>query len=90
MKHNYKRIDKKQKTCPCCGQKFYGYKNQKFCIPYHGTIFWKYGNIQNTPKALKRQEEAWNKRVEMSKSGIKTGERWSITKNQINEPTTMN
>ncbi len=71
----YKRRDKIQKECPACGHKFYGYKNQKFCIPKHGTIFWKYGHIQNTPKALKLYEENWNKRVALAKSGVKYGER---------------
>ncbi len=72
---SYKRRNKKRKECPACGHHFYGYANQKFCIPKHGVIFWKYGRIENTPKAIKKYEEDWSKRVELSKNGIKFGER---------------
>lgn len=63
----YKRRNKKEKECPACGQKFYGYSNQKFCIPAHSRIFWKYGHVSNTPKALKYYEENWNRQIQLLK-----------------------
>ena len=72
---SYKVRFKKQKECPCCGREFYGYANQKFCIPSHSRIFWKYGNIYNSPKLIKRYEIEWERTKILKQSGVFVGER---------------
>lgn len=62
----YKIRHKKEKRCPACDQRFYGYANQKFCTPKHGRIFWRYGRIENTPKAIKAYEKRWEERKRLS------------------------
>lgn len=49
----YKIRFKKEKECPFCDKKFYGYKNQIYCKPSHSWKRKKYNHISNYPPYIK-------------------------------------